>query len=106
MTRRTAVRPDQTDPGTNKMTPRSTAADRDVLADTGEDTTAMPRRERAGSPSPAEIESTTSWQDIKSRFVDDPAGAIAAAEQLVQRAVEQRIRAFKDEVAALCAKGR
>jgi len=63
----------------------------------------MPRRERAGSPSPAAIEAATSWQEIKSRFVDDPAGAIAAAEELVRTAVEQRIRALKDEAEALCA---
>ncbi len=50
-----------------------------------------------GSPS------TLSWPDIKSRFVDDPAGAIAAAEELVRRAVEERIRALRDETTALCA---
>jgi hypothetical protein len=63
----------------------------------------MPRRERAGSPSPEALEGATSWHEIKSRFVDDPAGAIAAAEELVRRTVEQRIRALKDEAAALCA---
>jgi hypothetical protein len=86
------VRPDQTDPGMKPMTPRLR-----------EDPGALPRRERAGSPSPAAIEATTSWQDIKSRFVDDPAGAIAAAEALVRRAVEQRLRVLKDEAEAICA---
>jgi len=65
----------------------------------------MRRHERAGSPSPQAIESATSWLEIKSRFVDDPAGAIAAAEELVQQAVEQRIRRVHDEAAALRAQG-
>jgi hypothetical protein len=94
------VRPDQTDPETNTMTPRP------VRADTAEDPAAMRRRERAGSPSPEELEGTSSWQDIKSRFVDDPKGAIAAAEELVRRALDQRVRALKDEAEALCAQAR
>jgi len=52
-----------------------------------------------------ELEGDTSWQDIKSRFVDDPSGAIAAAEERVHRAVEQRVRAIEEEAEALCAKG-
>jgi hypothetical protein len=44
------------------------------------------------------------WQDIKGRFVDDPAGALAAAEQLVQSAVEDKVRALKSEVSAMCAR--
>jgi hypothetical protein len=48
----------------------------------------------------------SAWQDIKSRFVDDPKGAIAAAEQLVQQAVETRVRALEDEAAAVCARDR
>jgi hypothetical protein len=66
----------------------------------------LPRRERAGSPNPEATEGATSWQDIKSRFVDDPSGAIADAEQLVRRAVDQRIRAIEDEATALCAQDR
>jgi hypothetical protein len=42
-----------------------------------------------------------SWQDIKSRFVDDPPGAMAAAEDLVRRAVEDKIRRLKDSEADL-----
>jgi hypothetical protein len=45
-----------------------------------------------------------SWQDIKGRFVDDPAGALQAAENLVQRAVESKVRALQEEAAALCAR--
>jgi hypothetical protein len=48
----------------------------------------------------------SSWQELKSRFVDDPAGAIAAAEDLLQAAVEQRIRALRDDAAAVCARDR
>src|SRR5262245_25026483 len=107
-TRRTAVRPDETDPGTDTMTPRpaSTSREGPVRTGSGEDTAALPPRERASSPSRAAIESSTSWQDIKSRFVDDPAGAIAAAEDLVRRAVEQHIHTLEDEAAALCAHDR
>jgi hypothetical protein len=47
-----------------------------------------------------------SWQDIKSRFVDDPAGAMAAAAELVQHAVDKKVRALKDEAAALCVRER
>src|SRR5262245_49055193 len=75
--------------------------------DANRDARMRERRSRAGSPSPATMpDGATSWQDIKSRFVDDPAGAIAAAEQLVQLAVEQKVRSMKDELAALCAPGR
>ena len=94
------MRPDQTDPGTK------TSREIPIRSETGKDAVALPPRERAGSPNPAALEGTTSWQDIKSRFVDDPAGAIAAAEDLVRRAMEQRMRALKDEAEALCARGR
>jgi hypothetical protein len=43
------------------------------------------------------------WSAIKSRFVDDPAGAVADAEQLVRQAVDERIRALQDEAAAVYA---
>jgi hypothetical protein len=60
---------------------------------------------RAGSPADGGV-AVGSWQDIKSRFVDDPAGAIEAAEQLVRSALEQRVRALQDEAAAICARER
>ncbi|HEY0480135.1 MAG TPA: hypothetical protein VGD37_21590 [Kofleriaceae bacterium] len=47
-----------------------------------------------------------SWQDIKSRFVDDPAGAVAEAEELVRRAIDERIRALQAEAEAVCAADR
>jgi hypothetical protein len=43
------------------------------------------------------------WLELKSRFVDDPAGAIADAEQLVREAVDARIRELQDEAAAVYA---
>ena len=116
------MRPDQTDPGINPATrPDGTVRDgavRDVPVRTdatGRDVpirgdasggNPMSRRERAGSPSPMEMEGGSSWQDIKSRFVDDPQGAIAAAEELVRLAMERRIRALKEEMTAMCARDR
>ena len=76
------MRPEQTDPEMNTTTPRSDRENRETL----ERTT---------------TEGATSWQDIKSRFVDDPAGALAAADELVRRTVDQQIRALRDEVEAL-----
>ncbi len=43
------------------------------------------------------------WLGLKSRFVDDPAGAVADAEQLVRQAVDERIRELQDEAAAVLA---
>jgi hypothetical protein len=43
----------------------------------------------------AGIAPTSTWQEIKGRFVDDPEGALAAAEDLVRSAVEERIRRLK-----------
>jgi hypothetical protein len=60
------------------------------------------RMARAGSPAHAGVAS--SWQDIKSRFVDDPAAAIADAEELVQRALDDKIRALKAELEAMTAR--
>jgi hypothetical protein len=121
------VRPDQTDPGTNRMTPRTDGwnpnpADADDGADTrmrddearmrddearmrDDEARMRERRMRAGSPSPTAMTEAgaTSWRDIKSRFVDDPEGAVAAAEELVRLAVEQRMRALKDEMSAVLA---
>lgn len=44
----------------------------------------------------------SAWQDIKSRFVDDPAGAVAAAEDMVRQALEERIHALRSEAAGAC----
>src|SRR5204863_2502348 len=81
---------------------RSAEVPERVRAETGNGNTLRDRMTRAGTQ-PEDGAAVTSWQDIKSRFVDDPAGAIAAAERLVQQAVEDRIRALRDEAAAVCA---
>jgi hypothetical protein len=82
----------------------------DRRADTADGRTEQSSRmQRAGSQNdgvndgPNDGRATRSWQDIKSRFVDDPAGAIAAAEDLVRQAVDDKIRAIKNEAAAICA---
>jgi len=61
------------------------------------------RRVRAGSPSPTAMTEAgaTSWQDIKGRFVDDPEAALRSAEELVRMAVEHRMSALRNELAAL-----
>jgi hypothetical protein len=64
-------------------------------------------RERANlAGAEAERDSAGAWRDIKSRFVDDPAAAIAAAEQLLREAVDDKIRALNHEAAAICARDR
>lgn len=106
------MRPDQTDPALSTMKSRTDGVDREMserLQRDADGAIPLPERmPRAGSPSPMAMGDgiATSWQDIKSQFVDDPAGAIAAAEELVRLAVEQRIRSLKDEAAAICARGR
>lgn len=49
------------------------------------------RTERAADP----------WLAVKSRFVDDPSGAVADAERLVRGAVDDRIRELQDEAAGV-----
>src|SRR3954451_3672520 len=48
------------------------------------------------------------WREIKGRFVDDPKGAVAAAEELVRLAVDERVRRLKqglDELREIRASG-
>jgi len=60
-------------------------------------------------PSPREARAPSlTWQEIKGRFVDDPKGAVAAAEQLVSSAVDERVRRLKqglDEIREIRASG-
>jgi molybdopterin synthase catalytic subunit len=63
------------------------------------------RTDQAG-PRPGDGATAVTWHEIKSRFVDDPAGAIAAAEGLVRQAVDDKVRALQAEAAALCARDR
>jgi hypothetical protein len=88
------MRPDQTDPGVGPRQPRP-------------DLIAQPRRgDTADGTTTADGGIVDSWQDIKSRFVDDPAGALAAAEHLVRMTVEHKIHALQDEAAGICATDR
>jgi len=63
-----------------------------------------PSAERADDPE-RRVAGAASWPEIKSRFVDDPAGAIAAAEELVRLAVEDKIRRLKEGQEELRARG-
>jgi hypothetical protein len=101
------MRPSQTDPGpaTTKARPEGWSRDtsqppRAETADGGE---LRDRPDQAG-PRPGDGATAGTWHEIKSRFVDDPAGAIAAAEDLVRQAVDDKVRALQAEAAALCAR--
>jgi hypothetical protein len=61
-----------------------------------------PGRAEAHDASDPDRDDADAWQRIKGRFVDDPDGAIAAAEALVHRTVEHKVRALEEEAAALC----
>jgi hypothetical protein len=67
--------------------------------DTDDDGTVVRERTERSAP----LTAGDPWLAIKSRFVDDPAGAAADAEQLVRQAVDQRIRALEDEATAVLA---
>jgi len=103
------VRPDQTDPGVGPRQSRpELVADR-RRSDTADGTTTADGGTADRTTAEAAIVGAAivdSWQDIKSRFVDDPTGALAAAEQLVRMTVEHKIRALKDEATAVCAADR
>lgn len=87
---------------------RTSPTDPALKTDDGKAELPEPAR-RAGSPTERELAEAprgvagASWQEIKGRFVDDPEGALEAAEKSVLVAVERAIRALKDEAAALCA---
>jgi len=55
--------------------------------------TTQPMRSEAAGREPA-----SDWGEIKSRFVDDPEGAVAAADDLVRTAVEQKIARLQQEL--------
>jgi len=116
------MRHDQTDPGHNSVPPRPDGWDPDLAeaarieaeaarieaeADAARiDAEVDVVRERSpGAAYPAN-RGAGSWEHIKSRFVDDPAGAVADAEGLVRTAVDQRIRAIHDEAEAICVRPR
>ena len=114
------MRHDQTDPGrtasrpdgrSREMSDRQRAGDAQIvesaeaaeLADMAEMADMQDGGAGLRAGSQGEGGATGSWQDIKGRFVDDPAGALSAAEQLVRQAVEDRVREIEDEAAAICA---
>jgi hypothetical protein len=103
------MRPDQTDQEHKQSKTRPDGWTPDAAHQHGDgdgDGDAQLRERGKAIPMVSAGVSAGSWQDIKSRFVDDPAGAIAAAEQLVQRTVDDKVRTLKDEAAALCARAR
>jgi len=92
------MRHDRIDPAPSSPTPTADDWQPDMIGkahvDTGDaDAVVRERTERsAGDP----------WLDIKGRFVDDPAGAVADAERLVRQAVDERVRELQDEATAVC----
>jgi hypothetical protein len=104
------MRHDQTDPGQNSVPSRNDgwnpeladAARIDAEADAARIASEVDADRDRDPAYPADRGAAGSWQDIKSRFVDDPGGAVADAERLVRAAVDQRIRALNDEADAIC----
>jgi len=99
------MRASQTEPGQNARKSRSDGRDSELRpaetaqggaepGDTGNGGAEPLPANRAGSYIRDGV-APSSWQDIKSRFVDDPAGAVAAAEELVRRTVEDKVRALE-----------
>jgi len=105
----------QTDPGPNTMKPGPDGRNAELSEQQRRDIAEgdpelrdrdLPDRENRAGTRREDGFSANPWQDIKSRFVDDPAGALAAAEELVQSAVEDKVRALKSEAASICAPDR
>ena len=87
--------PSSTQPGTDDWQPDLIGK---AHVDTGDaDAVVRERTERS-----APVAAGDPWLDIKSRFVDEPAGAVADAERLVRQAVDERIRELQDEATAVC----
>ena len=118
------MRHDQTDPGHTSTPPRpdgwgpdlaeaarvgpaAAAARIEAEADAARiDAEVDVVRERSPGAAYAVNRGAGSWELIKRRFVDDPAGAVAEAEGLVRTAVDERIRAIHDEAEAICVRPR
>ncbi len=84
------MRPNEVDPVLETTSPRPEEDKRGAESYPAKDP-AMERRELSGAHGAAR------WQEIKSRFVDDPAGAVAEADDLVRQAIEDKVRRMKDE---------
>lgn len=95
------MRHDRIDPAPSSAVPPADDWQPDVIGkahvDTGDAGVVVRERTERSAP----VTAGDPWLAIKSRFVDDPAGAIAAAEQLVHEAVDERIRELEDEAAAV-----
>jgi hypothetical protein len=117
------MRPDRTERPIDLATERSMERANERAADEVTNRAAeraVDRPDRATTPRPGDTEperrlsvaeasridpvepDASVWQRIKGRFVDDPDGAIAAAEALVHRTVERKVRALEEEAATLC----
>jgi hypothetical protein len=94
------MRHDRIDPEQNSTRPGAEDWEPDMIGKAHADTGAVVR-ERSERTAP--VAAGDPWLDIKSRFVDDPAGAVADAEQLVRQAVDERVRELQDEAAAVYA---
>ena len=92
------MRHDRIDPAQPEYIGKAHAVD----VDTGDADAVVRERTERSAPVIA-ADRGDPWSAIKSRFVDDPAGAVADAEQLVREAVEERIRELQDEAAAVYA---
>jgi hypothetical protein len=92
------VRPDRIDPDPGAVR-RAEDGQPDMIGtahvDTGDAGAVVRERTERSAGDP--------WLELKSRFVDDPADAVADAEQLVREAVDERIRELQDEAAAVYA---
>jgi hypothetical protein len=95
------MRHDRIDPAPSSAVPPADDWQPDTIGkahvDTGDAGAVVRERTERSAP----VTAGDPWSGIKSRFVDDPAGAVAAAEQLVRQAVDERIRELEDEAAAV-----
>ena len=95
------MRHDRIDPAPSA--PAQSPAETDLIGkshvDTGDAGVVVRERTERSAP----VTTGDPWPELKSRFVDDPAGAVADAEQIVRQAVDERIRELEDEAAAVYA---
>jgi hypothetical protein len=95
------MRHDRIDPAPSSAVPPADDWQPDTIGkahvDTGDAGVVVRERTERSAP----VTAGDPWSGFKSRFVDDPAGAVAAAEQLVRQAVDERIRELEDEAAAV-----
>jgi hypothetical protein len=97
------MRHDRIDPAQTSTRPGAEDWQPDMIGkahvDTGDAGAVVRERTERSAP----VAAGDPWSGIKGQFVDDPAGAVAAAEQLVRQAVDERIRELEGEAAAIYA---